>query len=149
MKRLLLIVVLLAFVTGCATAKPLQTPSGRPEVTIIGATKKEISDVLVSTMLSAGVQMKQITEYTLVFAIRDTSLTGAIFFGSKYDTSPEMRITFSMIEECKFKSTRVFCTAVMVTNPGSAFERVSDVTQANSMDIQNMLEKLKGRTQKY
>jgi hypothetical protein len=137
----------LLLVGGCATAPPLQTPSQRPEVTISGATKKEILDVLVAEMLANGAQIKQMNDYSVVFGKRDSSLSGALLFGSKYDSTPEMRITYNMVETGK--AIRVFCNAAMVTNPGSGFERVNDVTGGKlAHEIQAMLERLKAKTQK-
>jgi hypothetical protein len=143
MKRLLFFIVLLIFIMGCATAKPLQTASGRPEIIIYNTTKKAVVDTLVSAFVPHGLQIKQMNEYNVVFAMRDTSLRGAIFFGSKYDTMPEARVTFTFVETGN--TVRVFCTAAMVTNPGSAFERVTDVTEAEANSLQTMLEKLKAK----
>lgn len=141
--RVWLIVFLLA---GCAPLQPLQTPSGRPEVVISGATKKQVLDLLVAEMLANGAQVKQVHEYGAVFGKRDDSFTGALLFGSRYDSTPEMRLTFNVVEASG--AVRVFCNAAMVTNPGSAFERVSDVTGGKTAnDIQAMLERLKTRLQ--
>jgi hypothetical protein len=140
----LTVILLLA---GCATAPPLQTPSQRPEVTISGATKKEILDVLVTEMLASGAQIKQMNDYSVVFGKQDSSLGGALLYGSKYDSTPEMRITYNMVETGN--AIRVFCNAAMVTNPGSGFERVNDVTGGKlAHEIQAMLERLKAKTQK-
>ena len=134
-------------VGGCATAPPLQTPSQRPEVTISGTTKKEILDVVVDNMLADGFQIKQMNDYSAVFGKLDRSLSGALLSGSKYDSTPEMRVTYNMVETGN--AIRVFCSVAMVTNPGSGFERVTDVTGGKlAHKIQAMLERLKARTQK-
>lgn len=144
---LFILLMAILVVSGCATVPPLQTPSQRPEVTISGSTKKEIFDILVNEMLASGAQIKQMNDYSVVFAKRDTSLGGSILYGSRYDSTPEMRITYNLVEING--ATRVFCNAAMVTNPGSGFERVNDVTGGKlAYEIQAMLERLKAMTQK-
>ncbi len=141
--RVCFVVFLLA---GCVPLQPLQTPSGRPEVTISGVTKKQVLDLLVTEMLANGVQVKQVNEYGAVFGKPDDSFTGALLFGSRYDSTPEMRLTFNVVELSD--AIRVFCNAAMVTNPGSAFERVRDLTGGRTAkDAQAMLERLKARLQ--
>lgn len=145
--RLFRVCSVVFLLVGCAAVQPLHTPSGRPEVTISGATKKEVLDLVVSEMLASGAQVKQVNEYGAVFGKRDDSLTGALLFGSRYDSTPEMRITFNVAETSG--SVRVFCNVAMVTNPGSAFERVTDVTGGKTAsDIQAMLERLRARLQR-
>lgn len=133
--------------TGCVTVPPLQTPSQRPEVTIPGVTKKEVIDVLVSEMVASGAQVRQTNDYTAVFSKRDTSLGGALVYGSKYDSFPETRLTFNFVDTSG--GIRVFCNAAMITNPGSAFERVNDVTGGKTAhEMQGMLERLKATLQR-
>jgi len=145
-RRTLLTIVVSFILAGCATVPPLNTPSQRPEVTITGASKKEILDTLVAEMLSRGAQVKRIDEYSAVFGIRDDSFTGALLFGSRYDSTPEARVTFNLVETGN--GIRVFGNSAMVTNPGSAFERVTDMTGGKlAHDMQAALERLKARVQ--
>ena len=142
--KLLRLWPLVLVLAACAPVQRLQTPSGRPEITISGATKKQVLDLLVAEMLASGAQIKQVNEYGAVFGKRDDSFAGALLFGSRYDSTPEMRITFNVVETPG--ATRVFCNAAMVTNPGSAFERVTDVTGGKTAnDVQAMLERLRAR----
>lgn len=145
MLRRLLPVFVLLVATGCAQApiQPLGTPSGRPEVLITGATKKEIVDTLVGEVLATGMQLKRMDEYSAVFGKRDESFGAALLFGSRYDSTPEMRVTFNFVDVPG--GVRVYCTGAMVTNPGSSFERVNDATAANGKEIQAMLERLRSR----
>ena len=134
-------------VGGCETAPPLQTPSQRPEVTISGATKKEILDLVVDNMLADGYQIKRMNDYSAVFGKLDRSFSGALLSGSKYDSTPEVRVTWNMVETGN--AIRVFCNVAVVTNPGSGFERVTDVTGGKfAHEIQAMLERLKETAQK-
>ena len=45
---------LMLTILGCATTQPLQTQSGRPEVTIYGVEKSTIKDMVVSALLEKG-----------------------------------------------------------------------------------------------
>jgi hypothetical protein len=127
---------------------PLQTPSGRPEVTIYDITKKKVVDAIVNASLEKGAQIKQINEYSVIIGIRDKSFLSSLLYGSRYDSTPEIRASFNLVEIAN--GIRVFCNATMVTNPGSAFERISDVTTGkNAHDIQSMLERLKAQLETY
>jgi hypothetical protein len=147
-RRLATLPILLVALTlvACASAPPLGTPSQRPEVTIAGVTRKQALDVIAEAMLAKGMQVKRVDEYSAVFTKRDESLLGAVPFGSRYDPQPEMRITFNNVDTPA--GLRVFATAAMVRNPGSAFEAVSDVTNGNiAQEMQGALERLKWQLQ--
>lgn len=46
-------------------------------------------------------------------------------FGSKYDATPNPRVTYTLMQDQG--ATRVIADFVIVTNPGSAFERLTPV----------------------
>ena len=128
--------------SGCATVQPLGTPTGKPEVTIPNVTKKEVVDALTNQMLSWGYHVKAVTDYNAVYGKRTESMAAAIFLGSRYDAIPEARISYATVETDI--GVRVVATLEMITNPGSAFERVTDLSQGkDAHNIQNMLNQLK------
>ena len=43
-------------------------------------------------MLADGFQIKQINDYSAVFGKLDRSISGALLSGSKYDSTPEVRV---------------------------------------------------------
>jgi hypothetical protein len=138
--------VLLAalLLAGCATPPPLATPSRRPEVTIPAASKKPIMDRIVSVMVGAGLQIKRVDEYTAVFGKVDESFAAGVLYGSRYDPHPEVRITYTLVESGPGMVT-VYATAVIVRNPGSAFEAITTVTDGSTLQqMQGALERLKG-----
>lgn len=134
---------LVLVVAGCAPIQPLPTPSGRPEITIPGVARKQVVDVLVADLLSHGLQVRKVDEYSAVFAKRDDSFGAAVVYGSRYNATPEARITFNFVEVGG--AVRVFCSAAMVTNPGSGHERINDVTVAQGQVIQDMLQRLRSK----
>lgn len=135
-------IFLTIFMSGCATVQPLKTPTGKPEVTISNVTKKQVIDALTNQMLARGYQIKNVTEYNAVYGKRTDSFAAAILLGSRYDAIPEARISYAIVETGA--GVRVVATLEMVTNPGSAFERVTDLSQGkDAHNIQNMLENLK------
>ena len=83
---------------GCATSRPMNTPSGRPEVTIKNATKKDVTDALVSQMASQGFTIKSVSDYNVVFSKALDSFSAQLLFGSQYDVTPEHRPSFMVVE---------------------------------------------------
>jgi len=128
-------------VHGCAGIPPLETPSGRPEILIRGGSRKGATDGISVRLLPNGWKIKEASEYVAVFGKRADSFGAAFLYGSRYDAIPEARMTFTMVDTDE--GLRVFCVMEMVTNPGSAFERVSDLTAAEGgPHCQNALEEM-------
>jgi hypothetical protein len=128
---------------GCAAPPQYRpdTPSGRPEV-MISAPKKQVLDKLVAGLVAEGMSLKSANDYTAVFGKRlEGNFAASLLYGSRYDSVPELRVTFTTIESGA--STRVFGNAAVVTNSGSAYERVQDVTTQNGADMQRILERLR------
>lgn len=69
---------------------------------------------------------------------RLTGFGAALLYGSKYDSFPEQRVTFLVLQEGS--DIRVMAKSEIVTNPGSAFERVSDNTQADRAGLREALD---------
>lgn len=65
-----------------------------------------------------------------------------MFLGSNYDSTPNARISFNLIQNKG--SVRVVADCVIITNPGSAFERRTDVNNnPDTANIQNWLNQVK------
>ena len=127
---------------GCATVQPLRTPTGKPEVAIPNVTKKEVIDALTNAMLANGYSVKNVTDYSAVYGIRSNSILAGMLFGSQYDSVPEMRVSYAIVDSDD--GVRVITALEVITNPGSAFERVMDVSKSNTAQSwQSMLEQLK------
>jgi S1-C subfamily serine protease len=123
-------VLFLALLYGCATTKPLATASGKPEVTIPNVTKKQVTDALVTQMINQGFQIKNSSDYNIVFTKPMESLSAQLLLGSKYDSTPEHRASFMIVESGN--GIRVVLTNQGITNPGSAFEKVTDLSSGKA-----------------
>lgn len=139
MKTFLLLTM--ALLGGCAMAKPLPTASGKPEV-IISAPRAEIMSNLTSLMVGRGYTPKMLTDYMAIFGKPSESALANIFYGSRYDGTPELRVIYSLFEVKD--GLRIVAILQIVANPGSAFERIEDMSgSAAAPAIQERLDFLK------
>jgi len=78
---------------GCAGVQRLNTPSGKPEVTLRGAEKKEVIDIFTNAFANKGFNPIDITEYKAVYGKRmEDNVAASVLMGSRYDSVPEYRI---------------------------------------------------------
>jgi hypothetical protein len=141
--HLAIIVVVISFVAGCAAPpQRLATPSGNPEIVIPNAARKLVIDKIVASKLEKGMQVKSVNDYGVVVGKKiEDSTMAAFLYGSRYDSIPEARITYNLVEAAD--GLRVFSRSEIVTNPGSAYERVTNITNSVSGQMQTELEQLK------
>ena len=138
MRVAIAVVALTLLLVGCATPPPpLSTSSGRPEVFLAETTKKQVMDRIVSAGLGRGLQIKTSNEYGVVLAKKAEGVAAAFLYGSRYDSTPELRVHFNMVD--MNGGVQVYARGEIVTNPGSGFERVNDLTQSSGQDLQSML----------
>lgn len=127
---------------GCQTAAQAPaTASGKPEVTI-RATTAAIKARLLSLAMDKRFNVTKDTEYLLQVEKPSENFGAALLLGSKYDGIPSERIvfTFAPIGD----TTRVVAAGMFVTNPGSAFERITPVNGGEGANrTQNTLDELK------
>jgi hypothetical protein len=127
------IIILLAAVllAGCQTVEPPATASGKPEVTI-NAPIAKIKSILISNAVNAGFSISKDTEYLLQFDKPSNNFAAQLLLGSKYDGVPNERyqITFAQMGE----SVRVVAAGMIVTNPGSSFERVMPINAGDGIN---------------
>lgn len=131
---------------GCqTTAQAPATASGKPEVTIKSTTAAVKARIL-SLAMDRRFNVTKDTEYLLQLEKPTENFGAAVLLGSRYDAVPAERIvfTFAPIGD----SVRVVASSMFVTNPGSAFERLTpinagegvDRTQATLLELKNSLE---------
>lgn len=116
---------------GCQTAKQPDTPSGRAEVEI-RAPVASVKAALLSRAMDRRFNITKDTEYLLQVEKPTENLAAAVLLGSRYDATPSERIvfTFAPIGE----NTRVVASLMIVTNPGSAFERLTPINAGEGVD---------------
>ncbi|MHA1355493.1 MAG: hypothetical protein ACTSR1_10005 [Candidatus Heimdallarchaeota archaeon] len=126
----------------CATPVKHNTPSGRPEITISGKVGKQVQAEIMNLMLNNGYNVKSSTDTLLVFERPIKNVMAAALLGSRYDSTPAARISFNIIE--MGASTRVVASFAAVTNPGSAFERITPMNNnADTVNYQMRLNEIK------
>jgi membrane-associated protease RseP (regulator of RpoE activity) len=142
-KKILIAICMVIFFAGCATIKPLNTTTGKPEIIITDTAKKDISDAIVNTMLSWDFQLQKRDDYILVFGKKNTNIASSVLLGSRYDAVPEWRFTYNLVDYAD--GVRIIANIAAVTNPGSAFERITDFSKGSqdAQNIQSFLENLK------
>ena len=136
------------FLAGCATYQPLQTPSGRPEVTIHGATKKDILDTIITQMLNDGWQKRKLSEHGVVVGRPTDKWETILAYGSPSNNIPENQISFTLVDAGN-NGVQVFCSGAVITNAGSGFENVAEIVGGKFYtEAQAALEKLKLKMEK-
>jgi hypothetical protein len=132
-------VTLALCIAGCAGPGARQSNSGPPEAVVLGATKKQVIDMLVRFKLERRMQVKDVSDYGFVAVGRlENNMTASMLFGSRYDSVPAIRFHYNVVDV--EGGVKVFVRSEIVTNPGSAFERVSDLTGGLGPEIRRELE---------
>lgn len=125
----------------CVTVPPIETPSGKPECTVHGASVDEIQAELLTEFMANGWMLQQQTPNQLVFWRETDNVMANALLGSQYDptTTTECRLVFSE----SAAGTRVFGQVAVVANEGSAFERRTDMTSSQAgYDLWQLLERM-------
>jgi ABC-type oligopeptide transport system substrate-binding subunit len=114
------------------------TPSGKPEVTILKTTKAKVKEELLNQMANMGYITTHTDDSMVVFDRPVDNPMAAAFFGSRYDSTPNTRLTYQIIQQEKW--VRVIADFVIITNPGSGFERRTDMNRnEDSKHVQQLL----------
>ena len=128
---------------GCATVQPIGTGSGMPEITICGIGKTKIMEAFAASVSMSGTNIRNTNNYQIVISKPVTSPLTAALYGSRYDSTPEYRAIFTFAEvgnNCTYIGARI----QIVTNPGSGFERITDISKGkDAYELQEELQKLK------
>jgi len=144
MKRTAFIFILLFvfFLIACVAPVVHNTNSGRPEITIAGKVGDQAIARIMDRMLSHSYSVKTATNNFLVFEKPIDNIWLKALMSSRYDSTPIIRTTFSIIEIAE--TTRIVIALMAVSNSGSAFERITslDNNQA-SVEAAEFLNNLK------
>jgi hypothetical protein len=98
-------------------------------------------------MLNRGYNVKSSTSTLLVFEKPIDNILASVLLGSRYDSTPAARVTYTIIETDT--STRVVASLAAITNPGSAFEQVTPMDNSkDSLIFQQFLNELKSSLEK-
>ena len=145
--RLTLLPVLVFLVSACATPVTHYTPSGKPEVTISSTDGDLIKSLVISEMLNRGYSVSSEREYSISFDKSVDNVLAASLLGSQYNSTPNARITYTIIRTQNALS-RVVAALQFVTNPGSPHERYTDASgNRDSVEIQALLYRVREKVE--
>ena len=117
MKRLYAIfglIPLLHLLASCATVPPMQTVSGRPEVTVLGVDKKQIINAIANDFVNAGCQIKSMNDFSVVVSRASQNVAVNLLLSSQYDSTVEERTSFQLLD--MQGGVRVLGSAAFITN---------------------------------
>ncbi len=142
-----LFLALAGAISGCATVDRGQTradtPSGLPELLFQRASKRDVISKIVASRVAAGMRPKAVTDSMVVVAkLADGDFLASFLYGSRYDSTPELRVTYTITESTA--GVMVYSRAEVVTNPNSAYERPNDITHHMANRMQGELVRIKG-----
>jgi len=141
MNKIILSIVGLVVLSGCAATAPLETPSGRPEATI-NADKATVKAEMLNRSVNAGWQITRESESMVIVQKVNPSIMANVLLGSQWDPTTELRIVYTMV--AAGSRTRVVADASIITNEGTAFERVMPITNNKQNEMIRLeLENLK------
>lgn len=137
----------LIFLSACATPAQHNTPSKKVEVTIHGVQKTAVKDRLTSDMVNRGYLMTKSDDSLIAFDRAVDNFMVNALLSSRYDSTTNARVTYNLIQ--LDKDVRVIADCAVITNPGSAFEKRTDMNgNPDTYKIQAMLDSLKNMIEK-
>lgn len=125
-----------------------RTASGKPEVVVQGATKKEVMDALTVRMVSAGWNVAQTNEYQAIYEIDAKGAAGflsGVMYGSA--TQPIHRVTAQFLDTPV--GVRVIAGTELVSNPGTPRTTRTEMNSGKTRrQIQELLDAVRNDTAK-
>lgn len=111
------------FLAACVTTSMpvLQTPSGKPEVTVYGSDKKTVVDAIANEMLTLGYTIASVDDYVAMFTKRRSRRKYRD--GKWIDSVIERRVTLNIVETGG--AVRVVANLEIISDPGKETEKVS------------------------
>jgi hypothetical protein len=127
---------------GCAAPVQHQTASGRPEVLIHNTNSESVKSAIVNRMLSDRYRITRDTPYEIAFDKAVENIAAQVLLGSEYDSQPNARISYTLASVGA--DVRVIADMAIITNPGSAFERRTEMNNGqDSPMVQTFLDGIK------
>lgn len=108
---------------GCASAPPINTPSGNPEIMLSNVSPDCVKAVLVNGFLNGGYRIEQSNDYMIVVGKPTNNTMASLLYGSQMNVIPEERITVTLAPEAGGSGMRLVFDGAYVTNPGTGFEK--------------------------
>ena len=109
-----------------------------PQVIITDTKKSDVMSVIVPEMLSAGMTVKNMNDYSVTFSMYKDNFWASVFSGSN---SFEMRLTYNIVEIGN--DTMITANGQVVSFPGTAREVIYPADRKIEEQIQDVLNRLK------
>lgn len=88
--------------------------------------KKVVMETIIADYLNMGWQIKSSSDYQLIFRRDVDDFWGQVLYGSRFNTTPEVRTQFNFIQQGS--DVKITAEAKIVTNPNSGFEHYTSYT---------------------
>ena len=126
--RLLAILTVGMCISACATVQtePLNTPSGKSEVTLTAEHERATVAYIMNDALNRGYTIRKQTDSMIMMERPITEVMYRVLFGSRYNSTPNPRVIFNIINNGD--RTRIVGDIAIVTNPGSGYEYSNQIT---------------------
>jgi hypothetical protein len=136
-----LFVVVPVALSGCTHPVQHFTPSGKVESVFLAPTDA-VKARLVNQMTDWHYTISKDTPYLISFDRPSEDLMANVLLGSKYDSTPNIRVTYTIMQ-MQSGSVRVVADFAVITNPGSGYERRTPINGSkDTMKFQEMLDRL-------
>ncbi len=142
MKRSMMVSTLMLAVasvaTACATGTPIQTASGRPDVTMHNVDVACVKAGFLNGLLNDGYTVRESTDTRIVVGRPSRNTMANVLLSTGYSGSPEERVIVTMVTNGN--DLRVVFEGAYVSNQGTAFEKVQPIgaTQADQEKVEAM-----------
>lgn len=128
--------------SSCGTPVSHATASGKVEVVINGTTPEATKAALVNEMVNHGYRITKDTPFETAFDRPTDNIAAAVLLGSKYDAQPNARVSYFITPTPP--TVRVVADIAIITNPGSGFERRTEMNASqDSVQLQALLDQIK------
>jgi len=125
---------------GCASPVKYNTASGRPERSFAGP-PDQVRAMLVSELVNRGYQITRETQSLVEGQKHSTNFAANVLLSTRYDPTVMVRASYTII--AVGDQTRVVGDLALVSNPGSAFERVTPMSNSEaSLEMQAHLNRM-------
>jgi hypothetical protein len=146
MKKIL--IALCFLLAGCASNQiQHNTPSKKVEATFFNADESVICGMITEKMIDKGYFVKNSGNKLLVFDRPIEGVLAGMVYGSRYDSTPNSRVSYSI--NTYDGKTRVVVSFAVITNPGSGYEKTTPFdNHKDTIEYKVMLDNMKARLSK-
>jgi hypothetical protein len=144
-------VLLAVSLTGCATAPPPSTPSGKLELMLSNVDFSCVRSGLANVLVSAGYNVEKMSDYQIVAGKITKNGMASFLLSTPMSGAPEERVTITMLPQINGSSLRVVWDAAYVSNPGTAYEKFTPIgaSQANEEQLNSLAPRIEQKCPRH